>query len=144
MIFQNNASIGSAKCMNRNFAVQKGRFQKYHAVPLFLYHFIVLHCRQNELHELYISNQSHSRWCFHPRSWVPQIFLPRHHGGRGLLSLEYQHYKLFLRFTCKLVNSLDPLLEDYEIPNVEVFHFRILTSYIHGRPTINNRLKNYS
>nr|CAH7733875.1 unnamed protein product [Callosobruchus chinensis] len=46
----------------------------------------------------------------HPKSSVPRIYLPRHLGGRGLLSLERLHNRVVLATACYVTWSTDPLI----------------------------------
>nr|CAH7745890.1 unnamed protein product [Callosobruchus chinensis] len=46
----------------------------------------------------------------HPKSSDPRIYLPRHLGGRGLLSLERLHNGVELATACYVTRSTDPLI----------------------------------
>nr|CAH7713713.1 unnamed protein product [Callosobruchus chinensis] len=60
-------------------------------------------------------------------SSVPRIYLPRHLGGRGLLSLERLHNRVVLATACYMTRSTDPLIcfvREYEKAGKGAFLFK--------------------
>nr|CAH7741340.1 unnamed protein product [Callosobruchus chinensis] len=82
------------------------------AVPLVLYTFGAIHWTVEELRQLDTKTRKRMNMerSLHPKSSVPRIYLPRHLGGRGLLSLEHLHNRVVLATACYVTRSTDPLI----------------------------------
>nr|CAH7767457.1 unnamed protein product [Callosobruchus chinensis] len=82
------------------------------AVPSVLYTFGAIHWTVEELRQLDIKTRKRMNMerSLHPKSSVPRIYLPRHLGGRGLLSLERLHTGVVLATACYVTRSTDPLI----------------------------------
>nr|CAI5831238.1 unnamed protein product [Callosobruchus analis] len=82
------------------------------AVPLLLYTFGALHWTVDELRQIDTKTRKRMNMerSLHPKSSVPRIYLPRHLGGRGLLSLERLHNRVVLATACNVTRSNDPLI----------------------------------
>nr|CAI5870488.1 unnamed protein product [Callosobruchus analis] len=82
------------------------------AVPLLLYTFGALHWTVDELRQIDTKTRKRMNMerSLHPKSSVPRIYLPRHLGGRGLLSLERLHNRVVLATACNVTRSYDPLI----------------------------------
>lgn len=99
------------------------------AVPIVTYSFGVINWTVNEILELdrttrKVMNMNRS---LHPNCSIQRIYLPRTQGGRGLQSLEFQHYQQTLKMTIRILRSEDPLLKmvaDHEMRNQGAFLFR--------------------
>ena len=99
------------------------------AVPILLYSFGVVKWTREELRQLDVGTRKkmHLNRSLHPKSSVPRLYLPRHQGGRGLLSLESLHNRLVLDGACNIIRSSDPLLcmvRDHENAGVGAFLFK--------------------
>ena len=99
------------------------------AVPTLLYSFGVVKWTREELRQLDVGTRKkmHLNRSLHPKSSVPRLYLPRHQGGRGLLSLESLHNRLVLDGACNVIRSSDPLLcmvRDHENAGVGAFLFK--------------------
>nr|CAI5837629.1 unnamed protein product [Callosobruchus analis] len=81
-------------------------------VPLLLYTFDALHWTVDELRQIDTKTRKRMNMerSLHPKSSVPRIYLPRHLGGRGLLSLERLHNRVVLATACNVTRSNDPLI----------------------------------
>nr|CAH7756697.1 unnamed protein product [Callosobruchus chinensis] len=82
------------------------------AVQLLLYTFGAIHWTVEELRQLDTKTRKRMNMerSLHPKSSVPRIYLPRHLGGRGLLSLERLHNRVVLATACYVTRSTDPLI----------------------------------
>nr|CAH7732997.1 unnamed protein product [Callosobruchus chinensis] len=82
------------------------------AVPLLLYTFGAIRWTVEELRQLDTKTRKRMNMerSLHPKSSVPRIYLPRHLGGRGLLSLERLHNRVVLATACYVTRSTDPLI----------------------------------
>lgn len=99
------------------------------AVPVLLYSFGAIRWTVDELRQIDTKTRKmmHLHRSLHPRSSVPRIYLPRHQGGRGLLSLECLHNRVVLATACGVIRSCDPLLcfvRDHERAGKGAFLFR--------------------
>nr|CAI5831945.1 unnamed protein product [Callosobruchus analis] len=81
-------------------------------VPLLLYTFGALHWTVDELRQIDTKTRKRMNMerSLHPKSSVPRIYLPRHLGGRGLLSLERLHNRVVSATACNVTRSNDPLI----------------------------------
>nr|CAI5858087.1 unnamed protein product [Callosobruchus analis] len=82
------------------------------ADPLLLYTFGALHWTVDELRQIDTKTRKRMNLerSLRPKSSVPRIYLPRHLGGRGLLSLERLHNRVVLATACNVTRSNDPLI----------------------------------
>jgi hypothetical protein len=99
------------------------------AVPILLYSFGAVRWTVDEIGQLDRDSRKmlNMQRSLHPRSSVPRIYLPRHQGGRGLLSLECMHNRIVLGMACTVIKSSDPLLRfvnDHEKAGVGAFLFK--------------------
>lgn len=99
------------------------------AVPVLLYTFGAFKWTVNELQQLDRGTRKMMTIyrSLHPKSSVPRLYLPRHLGGRGLLSLECLHNRIALGTAIAVCNSTDPLMRlvcDHESAGVGAFLFQ--------------------
>ena len=102
------------------------------AVPLLSYTFGAIRWTVDELRQIDTKTRKRMNMerSLHPKSSVPRIYLPRHLGGRGLLSLERLHDRVVLATACYVTRSTDPLIRfvrEHENAGKGAFLFRAAT-----------------